>query len=141
MVWAARLAVGATYVAAAVPKAGDLVGFAEDIRNYQSFPEWSLYVLAAVVPMVELVGAAALLSGRTRWVRAGAVVLGALTVAFIALIASVMVRGIDLDCGCFGKQTETEAEAVGWPTLLRDVALLGGIGVAMLSTRVRTPPV
>lgn len=133
VVWAARVVVAATFVVAAIPKADDLVGFGEDIRNYQAFPDWSLYALAAIVPMVELVGAAAVLSGRDRWVRAGGVVLGLLTVAFIALIGSVIARGIDLDCGCFGK--EAEAKAVGWPTLWRDVALLGAIAVAMLPVR------
>jgi uncharacterized membrane protein YphA (DoxX/SURF4 family) len=132
-VWAARIVVAVTFVVAAVPKIDDLVGFAADIRAYQVFPVWSTHVLAAFVPMLELVGAAAIVSGRDRWVRAGGVVLGALTVAFIALIGSVIARGIDLDCGCFGKQAE--AEAVGWPTLWRDVALLGAIAVAALRPR------
>jgi uncharacterized membrane protein YphA (DoxX/SURF4 family) len=133
IVWVARLVVAITFVVAAIPKTGDLLGFAEDIRAYQVFPVWSTHMLAALVPMVELVGAAAVVSGRDRWVRAGSVVLGVLTVAFIALIASVIVRGIDLECGCFGKQAE--AEAVGWPTLWRDVALLVAIGVAAQRTR------
>jgi putative oxidoreductase len=133
VIWAARLAVAATFTIAAVPKVDDLVGFAEDIRNYQAFPDWSLYALAAVVPIVELVGAAAMLSTRERWVRAGGLMLGVLTLAFIALIGSVIGRGIDLDCGCFGKAAV--AESVGWPTLLRDVALLGAIAVAMVAAR------
>ncbi len=131
--WAARIVVAITFVVAATPKTGDLVGFAEDIRAYQAFPVWSVHMLAALVPMIELVGAAAIVSGRDRWVRAGSVVLGVLTVAFIALIASVIARGIDLDCGCFGKQAA--AVAVGGPTLWRDVALLAAIGVAAQRTR------
>jgi uncharacterized membrane protein YphA (DoxX/SURF4 family) len=134
-VWAARIAVAVVFVVAAVPKIDDLVGFADDIRNYQVFPEWSLYFIAAIVPMVELVGAAALVSGRARLVWAGGTVLVLLTTAFIALIASVIVRGIDLQCGCFGKQAA--ADAVGWPTLVRDVALLAGILVGMVG---RVPP-
>ncbi len=127
-IWAARVGVAAVFVAAAVPKLGDIMTFVADIRNYRVFPEPSLHVLAAVVPMVELVGAAALVSARPRWVRAGATLLGLLTVAFIALIASVIARDIDLECGCFGKQAE--AQLVGWPTLWRDVGLLLAILVA-----------
>jgi len=133
IVWAARIVVAVTFAVAAIPKIDDMLGFAEDIRAYQVFPVWSSHAIAAIVPMIELVGAAAILSGKDRWVRAGSVVLGVLTVAFIALIASVIARGIDLDCGCFGKQAE--AEAVGWPTLWRDVALLAAIGVAAQRTR------
>jgi putative oxidoreductase len=134
LVWSARIVVAGVFGVAATPKIDDLVGFAADIRNYQVFPEWSLYVIAATVPMIELVAALALVSGRERMSRAGAIVLAGLTVAFIGLIASVIVRGIDLQCGCFGKQEA--ADAVGWPTLVRDVALLGGIAVAMLRGRI-----
>lgn len=133
VIWAARIAVAATFVVAAVPKAIDLEAFAVDIRNYQAFPEWSLHLLAGIVPMFELVGAVAIASGRERWVRAGAVVLGALTLAFVALVASVIVRGIDLQCGCFGH--DVEASSVGVPTLVRDAVLLAGIGLAAFSVR------
>jgi putative oxidoreductase len=39
-------------------------------------------------------------------------------------------RGIDLSCGCLG--AATEANSVGWPMLLRDVALLVAIAAAYL---------
>ena len=128
IVWAARLGVAITFVVAAVPKVIELEAFALDIRNYQVFPEWSLYLLAAIVPMFELVGAAAIVSGRERWVRSGALVLGSLTAAFVALVASVIVRGIDLQCGCFGQ--DAAASSVGVPTLVRDVVLLAAIMIA-----------
>lgn len=133
VIWAARIAVAATFVVAAVPKVIDLESFAVDIRNYQSFPEWSLHLLAAIVPMFEIVGAVAIASGRERWVRAGAVVLGGLTSAFVALVASVIVRGIDLQCGCFGH--DVAASRVGVPTLVRDVVLLAGIVLAAFPVR------
>ncbi len=133
IVWAARIAVAATFVIAATPKVVELEAFATAIDNYRAFPRWSINGLAAVVPMLELVGAAAVMSGRQRWVRAGAIVLGGLTTAFIALVVSVLTRGIDLQCGCFGGNELTEL--VGWPTLVRDVALLSAIVVAGLETR------
>lgn len=125
-VWSARLVVAAVFIAAAIPKIADPLAFAAAIRGYQAFPAWSHNLLAAFVPMLELVGAIALLGGWKR--RAGAIVLGGLTLAFIALIASVIVRGIDVACGCFG-QAEA-AESIGWPLLARDVALLVAIVVA-----------
>ena len=51
--------------------------------------------------------------------------------SFIVLIASVIVRGIDIRCGCFGDAT-SDAEAIGWSTLLRDIALLVPIVLAGL---------
>jgi uncharacterized membrane protein YphA (DoxX/SURF4 family) len=120
--------VAAVFIAAAVPKIVDLEGFATDIASYQSFPYWSVNLLAAVVPMIELWGAFALLVGWKR--RGAALALGLLTVGFIALVSSVIVRGIDLQCGCFGH--DVQASAVGWPLLLRDVALLAAIAVAAI---------
>ncbi len=127
-VWLARLVVAGVFIWAAIPKLLDPAGFAEDISNYQVFPYWSWNLIAAIVPSLELVGALALLTG---FFRKGAVaLLGLLDVAFIALIASVIVRDIDLSCGCFGH--EEEAASIGWPTLWRDVALLVAIAVAGL---------
>lgn len=125
-VWAARLGVAAVFVLAAIPKLLDVPAFAADVRNYQAFPDATVHLVAGIVPAMELVGAASLVTGLER--RAGAVVLGLLTIGFIALIASVLVRGIDLQCGCFGR--DAEAASVGWSLVARDVALLVAIGIA-----------
>ncbi|WP_052547182.1 MauE/DoxX family redox-associated membrane protein [Enhygromyxa salina] len=126
--WAGRLIAGGVFIYAAALKLVDPVAFAQDIANYQAFPYWTWNLAAAVVPVVELLGGLALIIGFKR--RAGSVVLGALTLAFIGLILSVIVRGIDLSCGCFGEATQSSA--VGWPMLLRDVALLVAIVAAYL---------
>ena len=125
--WSVRLAVAGVFLVAAIPKILDPAQFASDISNYQAFPYWSWNVLAGTVPMLELVGAASLLTGWRRG--AGATLLGILTVAFTLLIASVMVRGIDVTCGCFG--TDPDADGAGWPELIRDVALLAGIWLSL----------
>ena len=126
--WAGRLITAAVFLWAAFGKLLDPAAFAEDIGNYQAFPHWTWNLAATVVPVTEVVGALAVLSGYKR--RAGAIVLGSLTIAFIGLIASVMIRGIDLNCGCFG---ETSADAsIGWVDLLRDVGLLVAIAAAYL---------
>jgi len=48
----------------------------------------------------------------------------------VALVASVIVRGIDLQCGCFGN--DATASSVGVPTLVRDVVLLAAIVIAAI---------
>jgi putative oxidoreductase len=131
LVWSARLIVVTVFVAAALPKLLDLPAFAADIANYRVFPHWSVNLLAGIVPMVELVGAASILTGWKR--RGGALMLGGLTTGFIILIASVIMRGIDIECGCFG--SDVEASPVGWPLLLRDALLLMAIGIAAVQTR------
>ena len=126
--WAGRLIVAVVFVYAGALKLLDPAAFAEDIANYQAFPHWTWNLAAAVVPVAEIVGGLAVLTGIKR--RAGAVMLGSLTLAFLGLILSVIVRGIDLNCGCFGEVTE--ASSVGWPMFLRDVGLLIAIVAAYL---------
>ncbi|MFO7565306.1 MAG: MauE/DoxX family redox-associated membrane protein [Enhygromyxa sp.] len=123
-----RLIAGGVFVFAGAQKLLDPVAFAEDIANYQAFPYWTWNLAAAVVPVAEILAGLAVLSGFKR--RAGAIVLGSLTVAFIGLIFSVIVRGIDLNCGCFGEAAE--ASSVGWPLLIRDLGLLVAIVAAYL---------
>ena len=126
--WAGRLITAAVFLFAAFGKLQDPAAFAEDIANYQAFPHWTWNLAATVVPVTEVIGALALITGYKR--RAGAIVLGSLTLAFIGLIASVIFRGIDLSCGCFG---ETPADSsIGWVDLLRDVGLLVAIVAAYL---------
>jgi uncharacterized membrane protein YphA (DoxX/SURF4 family) len=126
--WIGRLVVGGVFLYAGVHKLLAPDTFAQDIANYQAFPHWTWNLAAAIVPVTEVLGALAVLIDYKR--RAGAIVLGALNVAFIGLILSVIWRGIDLSCGCFG--ATTEASAVGWPMLLRDLALMLAIAAAYL---------
>jgi len=129
--WGSRLLVAGVFLVAAIPKLQDPLTFAEDIQNYDAFPDFSAHFLAAMVPILELLAALALFIPR---VRDGAVaIIAALDVAFIALIASVLVRGIDIRCGCFGGAAESE-EAISWWTLARDVALLVPIALCRLDT-------
>ena len=132
--WGARLLVAAVFVAAAVPKLQDPLTFAEDIRNYDAFPEFSVHLLAAMVPILELIAALALFVPR---VRDGAVaIIASLDLAFIALIASVLLRGIDIRCGCFGGESDAE-DAISWWTLARDVALLAPIALCQFDGSAR----
>ncbi len=131
----ARLIVAAVFIVAALPKIVDPVSFAEDIANYEVFPFWSSNLLAGVVPMLELTAAIAIVTGWKR--RGAALLLGALTVGFIALIASAIARDLNIDCGCFGQQNE--ASKVGWPRLLEDIGLLALIVLASLHPRARDP--
>lgn len=126
--WIGRLVAGGVFVFAGVHKLLDPVAFAADIANYQAFPDWTLNLAATVVPAVEILAGLAVLMGFKR--RAGALVLGALNLAFMALILSVIMRDIDLSCGCFGKAAE--ASEVGWPAFFRDLGLMLAIVAAYL---------
>jgi putative oxidoreductase len=132
--WIGRLVVAGVFLLAGVQKLLAPDTFAQDIANYQAFPHWTWNLAAAIVPITEVLGALAVLSDFKR--RAGAIVLGALNVAFIGLIVSVIWRGIDLSCGCFG--AASEPGDVGWPMLLRDLGLMLAIVAAYLPPERKT---
>lgn len=132
----ARLALAAVFVWAAIPKLLEPASFAEAVANYHLVPDSLVGVVAALVPAMELVIAVALVVG---WGARGAAVaaMAMLTVFTIGMVQA-MVRGIDLECGCFGAALKAE---VGWGTVLRNVALvgLGGAVLVLGSRRAQQP--
>ncbi len=131
---AMRIVVGALFVWASSTKIPDMAGFAENVANYRMVPAALVPAVAAAVVGVELVAGLALLANV--WSRAAALVLAALLAVFTAGVTSVVVRGIDVACGCFGGT----APATWW-TVLRDVALLGlALAVALWTPRREPSP-
>lgn len=134
--WPARLALAGVFLAAAAPKLADPHAFAAALANYRAFPDASLHLIATVVPALELVGALALLTG---WrLRGGVLLLGGLLLGFTALLAASLARGLDLDCGCFGRSDQVDP--VSPLHLLRNVGLLALAGLLLVVTR-RAPVV
>lgn len=134
-VWAARLVLAGVLLAAAFPKLADPAAFAARLPNYRVFPDVLANILAATAPVYELLAAAALLSGRLY--RGGVWLTLALMAVFTALIGSALVRGIDLDCGCFG--AAVQAEPVGLLDLARNIVLLGLAGLLAVDLGRRPP--
>ena len=113
--------IGGLFIYAGVLKAWDPVKFATDIQNFRILP-WALSVrLAFYLPWLEIICGLALLFG---WLRQGALaILTALMVIFIAATIAARVRGIDLDCGCFGSATNLSFTS----HMLIDTAILAGL--------------
>jgi putative oxidoreductase len=130
MPWAlyhlARLILAVVFVYAGAVKMQDVVAFAGNVAAYQILPYEVNYLVASTLPYVEfLAGVMLLLNLR---VRPALVTVGAMTVVFMVALVSVLLRGLEIDCGCFnpGGGQETTAGVA----LLRDIALLVLIIVA-----------
>jgi uncharacterized membrane protein YphA (DoxX/SURF4 family) len=121
-----QIALGAVFVAAAIPKILDPPAFAHMIYNYRLLPGGLINGLALVMPWIELCVGLALVLGV--WKREAALVAGALLVVFLVAIGWNLVRGHAIDCGCFdvrsaGKSREELLTDMRW-VLLRDGGLL-----------------
>lgn len=112
-----RLLLGATFAYAGWIKMQDVTGFAGDIAAYRILPyQWN-FLVAASLPYVEFFAGVLLLINRR--VRPASLLLGLLLLVFLAALGSVMIRGLEIDCGCFGEVSSSQSQAF-W----RDLGLL-----------------
>jgi len=121
-----QIALGAVFVAAALPKLMDPPGFAEAVWNYRLAPAWLIHPAALVLPWLELLCGLALCLGL--WARAAAAWLGTLLLVFTAALAINLARHHPVDCGCFHTQAaprsaEERVVDMRW-AILRDLGLL-----------------
>ena len=82
-------------------KIRDPYASATSVRAYQILPVDLANLLGFVLPFAEVVIGIFLILGI--WVRFMAIAGGVLMVVFTIAIAQAWIRGISLDCGCFGK--------------------------------------
>lgn len=113
-----RLLLGAVFIYAGVVKGLDPVGFAGEIANYQILPYRLNFLVATTLPWVEML--AGLLLVVHCKVRPAALVIGGMNLVFIVALSSLLVRGLDIDCGCFRPGEHTSIQAALW----RDAGLM-----------------
>lgn len=128
------LIVAGYFLYAAVGKIGynDTRQFAVEIKNYKILSPEYVNIPAIFMPWLEVAAAIALILPRTR--RAGAILIGAMLLFFIAAVGySALYLGLDISCGCTGK----DSGPAGWSTIGRNVLLLLGVLAAVYLPRIR----
>ena len=97
---AARAVLGAVLLVAGVLKAADPQASVTAVRAYELLPSGLVTVVGWGLPFAEIALAVLLLAGvATRAVAAAVVVL---LLVLIGAVASAALRGLSIDCGCFG---------------------------------------
>lgn len=129
---ACRLIFGGVMLWAGVTKAMEIEVTQRATQAFEILPYDLANVWGMLMPFVEIVVGVFLLTGfMTRF----AAVFGTLLmVAFIIGIISVWVRGISIDCGCFGGGGAVTDPSYGMD-LARDVALLALVGWLLVRPR------
>ena len=125
-----RLLIAALFLFAAITKLFDPGSFAQQIANYQLTPWLATAVLSVFLPALELCVGICLLLGR--WESGALVWLAILLMIFSGALLSAIVRGLSIDCGCFGRSVENTGTL--WP-LLRNLALFVVTGFLWFSRR------
>ena len=103
MWWVCRAAVAAALFGSAFQHALQPYGHVHAIAGYQILPEWSLLTAAAFLPAFHVLLATLCLLPGGR----GVGLSGAATLMLVYTIAqaSALVRGLAIDCGCFGQSS------------------------------------
>jgi protein-disulfide isomerase/uncharacterized membrane protein YphA (DoxX/SURF4 family) len=133
----ARLLLAAVWAWAAVSKMGDPAASVRAVRAYQVLPEWLAKGVGYGLPFLEIGLALLLLVGLAT--RAAAIVSAALFVVFLTGIVSAAIRGLQIECGCFGGGGQLGAGQSTAYTgeIVRDVGLLVLAGVLIWAHRTR----
>ena len=122
---AVGLVVGAVLVLASLDKIAHPDRFADIVHDYDMLPLTLVNAFALALPMVEFVTGAALLVGV--WRRAAGLLATGLTAMFMLAIAQALLRGLDIECGCFDVSGMSSTKA-GWDLFARDAGLLVAAG-------------
>ena len=131
---ASRVVLAIVFAVAGIAKLRDPVGTAQMLRDFGS-PRSSAVVFARLLPLAELVVAAALVpTASARW---GGVAAFVLLAAFTAAIVVNLALGKKPACRCFG---QVASAPIGPATLVRNVALLAAATLVALVPATQLDP-
>ncbi|MEW6102651.1 MAG: MauE/DoxX family redox-associated membrane protein [bacterium] len=111
-----RILIGGLFIYSSIPKIIDPIGFAMSIENYRILPVFLIKPAAFFLSFSLLLAGIALIIGF--WTRIAIILAQILLVIFISALFSTIIRGIDIECGCF-KGAKFKAKA----TFIFDIIL------------------
>lgn len=129
---AARFVLGGLFAFSASTKFTDPLKFALGIRGFNlGLTEPLIGVLTYAIPWAELIAAVLLVVGL--WARQAAILIITLMLAFIGGIASLMARGMAVDCPCFGAfKVICTSNVLGTCHILRNLAFAAAAAVVVV---------
>ena len=131
--WPAWL-VGAVLVLAGLLKTGRPLPFGRIVEGYRVLPALAVPAVAVVLPWLEVLVGALLCATQLRLGAAAAAT--ALSGGFLLAGGSVLIRGLETECGCFGGWSGS----VGLLSLAIEVALFGAAVTALRRAWQHTRP-
>ena len=133
-----RWAIALVFLIAGALKIADPGLFLEDIQAYRLLPYGLAFATALILPWLEVFASLAVLC--KRWDTGALLSLTLIILVFTLALASAWIRGLDINCGCFGHNPETSSN---YPlAILRNSAIfLGLVGLLLAKKPKKMPPV
>jgi putative oxidoreductase len=118
---ASRVLLGGVFLVGGATKMPNPGSLAASIRSYElTLPEWFVSLSAHALPYLEVMLGLYLLAGL--FTRAAAWATNGLTLLFLLALLQGALRGLEIDCGCFGSSAGETSNL--WLAAARDVGLL-----------------
>jgi uncharacterized membrane protein YphA (DoxX/SURF4 family) len=114
-----RIILGFVFIYAGVEKTVEPEMFANSISNYKLIPELLVNFIAITLPWIELVTGILLVFGV--WVKENSMIICTLLLMFIIMIVISLIRGLNIECGCFGTVGGTR---IGLSKIIENILLL-----------------
>jgi uncharacterized membrane protein YphA (DoxX/SURF4 family) len=118
--WVVRVGLGVLFIWASADKILNPTAFAKIVNNYQILPGEVINVFAIILPWLEFICGLALVAGV--FVRPASAWIGWMLVVFLVAVSVALLRGININCGCFS--TSSHARTLGVTLLLQDFGIL-----------------
>lgn len=117
----ARFFIGILFLYASIDKIKHPSEFAEIVANYQLLPYGIVNLFSLILPWVELICGIALIIGFR--IKSCAFILSCLTFIFIIALGINIIRGVDINCGCFSTEAKNNHSMIS--LLIRDILIFG----------------
>ncbi len=113
-----RLTLGAIILGSSIYKIVTPADFAHSVFNYQILPGWIINPVAIILPWVQFLCGGALIINRGT--KGGAILILLMIITFQIAVASALIRGLNVACGCF----EAGGSPATWIIFGRDSLIL-----------------
>ena len=118
-----RVILGVILIYASIDKIVHPAEFAKAIGNYNVLPFGLENLLGIVLPILELLVGICLVFGIM--LDGSAIIAAGMMIVFIIALSQAMIRGIDINCGCFKVTVENGGHQVGIRRIIEDFLFLG----------------
>ncbi len=113
-----RIVLGFVFIYAGIGKIVEPNIFAKEIMNYRLLPEIIVKATAIILPWLELfIGFLLLFGVKTK---TASILSFGLLIIFTFGVLSAIIRGLNINCGCFSQHIEY----VGWKKVVENLALI-----------------
>lgn len=119
---------GALLLAASLKLQGDPLAFALSIESFKLLPKALIPAITYFFPVFEVVLGVTLIFGV--WARQSALLATGLYVTFTLALASVLIRGLNVDCGCFAGLIG--GDTVTWFSVFRNAIFIVATGAVLV---------